>query len=541
MDLILTNGNIITMSEFKSKATAVAIKNGRFSKIGIDDEVLALRNNNTEIIDLEGKTVLPGFIDSHMHLLGYGSNLEKCDLRKVKSIDTLIEETKKFIGNKKIESGKWILGRGWNQDFFDTKRFPTRYDLDKISTNHPICLIRACGHICVVNSKALELAGINKTTSQIAGGRFDTDETGNPLGIFRENALNLIYQKIPEPNIQDIENMIVTASKKLLSKGITSVQTDDFCVISQKNYQKVLDAYFALNKDKKLPIRVYEQCLLPKIDLLKEFLNKGYTTGYGDEFFKIGPLKLLGDGSLGARTAYLSKPYNDDPSTCGIALYTQEELDELVLTAHNAGMGVAIHAIGDKMMYMSFESIEKAQNSNHRKNPRHAIIHCQITDKKLLDIFKELNVIAHIQPIFLDYDIHIVEKRLGKDRAKTTYNWKSLFNRGVHVACGSDCPVEETDVLHGIYSAITRKDLQGYPKNGWLPEQKLSLHEAIYGFTLGAAYASFEENIKGSIEPNKLADMVVLSENIYKIPEDNIKDIEIEMTFVNGKLLYAKG
>ncbi len=401
-------------------------------------------------------------------------------------------------------------------------------------------MTRACIHVVVVNSKALELIGVDKNTPHVEGGHFDIDENGEPLGIFRENARYLVYDNIEDPGVEEIKEIIIDASQNALSQGITSVQTDDFEALPGKNFENILRAYKELNENQQLPIRIYEQCLLPHMDKLNRFLEMGYRTGHGDDFFKIGPLKLLADGSLGARTAYMCEPYADDPSTSGIPVFTQEELDNLVMAGHNAEMQIAIHCIGDKIMYMAFESIEKAQKQNYRKDPRHGIVHCQITDEVLLNKFKDLEAIAYVQPIFTSTDLGIVEERIGKEKTRTSYNWKTMFNTGVHVAFSSDCPVEPFDVLPGIYAAVTRKNLEEFPEGGWMPEQRVSIDEALHAFTLGAAYASFEENIKGSIEVGKLADMVVLSEDIYEINPDKIKDVEVEMTFVGGNLSYQK-
>lgn len=538
MDLIFLNGKIITMDISMPQVDALYIKDGKIAAVGSSSEILTYKNENTELIDLNGKLMVPGFNDSHMHLLNYGSSILNVNLVGVESIEELIHRTKQFIKDNNIESDKMIQGRGWNHDYFDEKRFPNRYDLDKISTTQPILLTRACGHASVVNSKGLEVAGITKSTLQVDGGHFDVDENGEPLGIFRENAIGLVSSLIQEPTTLDIKNMIQTASSRANSKGVTSVQSDDLLSVTDEDFTKVIKAYTELSNEGKLTLRVNEQSRFEKIENLKRFISMGYTTGVGDEYFKIGPLKLMADGSLGARTAYLSQPYSDDPSNSGIPVLTQEQLDNFIITAHNSGMQVAVHCIGDRAMYMVFESIEKAQNQSHKEDARHSIVHCQITDERLLDKFKELNVIAHIQPIFLDYDLHIVEDRVGKARAKSSYNWKGLINRGVHIACGSDCPVENFDVLPGIYTAVTRKDLKSYPEEGWLPEQKLTVMEALHGFTLGAAYASFEENIKGSITPGKLADLVVLSEDILEIEPDRIKDVEVEMTFLGGRQVY---
>ncbi|WP_352419296.1 amidohydrolase [Proteiniborus sp.] len=539
MDLILINGRIHTMDLSNPIAEAVAIKEDKIFKVGHNDEILFTKDENTIVVDLKGKVVVPGFNDSHMHLLGFGYFLNMVDLSNCRSIDEIIEKTKEYIKEKNIKEGKWVRGRGWNHDYFEAeKRFPSRYDLDKISTEHPIVLTRACGHICVANSKAIEMAGLNRETQQVEGGHFDVDESGELLGIFRENALDLIYSIIPSPKHDEIKKAIKDAMVYANSKGLTSVQTDDFGNIPGYDFKEVIKVYNELKESGELTLRVYEQCLLPEIRLLNEFIEAGYGTGHGDEMFKIGPLKLLGDGSLGARTAALCQPYADEPSTKGILVFTQEELDELVKTAHNNKMQVAIHAIGDKIMYMALESIEKALMESPRLNHRHGIVHCQITDEALLNKYSELNVIAYIQPIFLHYDIHIVEERLGKEKAKETYAFKSMLDKNINIALGTDCPVEPLDVMPSIYCAVTRKDLKGYPEKGWLPEEKLTVEEAIYNYTMGSAYASFEDNIKGSITEGKLADMVVLSQDIFEVELDTIKDIEVDMTILGGKIVY---
>ncbi len=539
VDLILFNGKIHTMDLTNPRAEAVAIKGDKIIRVGSNEEILSIRGKNTRVIDLKGKVLVPGFNDSHMHLLGFGCFLNMVDLSSCISIDDIIEKTKGFIKEKNIDKGMWVRGRGWNHDYFETeKRFPTRHDLDKISTEHPIVLTRACGHICVANSKAMELAEINKKAKQVEGGHFDIDEAGEPLGIFRENALDLVYEKMPSPKSDEIKELLKSAISYANSKGLTSVQSDDFGSIPGFGFKEVIQVYKELSESGELKLRVYEQCLLPEIEMINEFIEAGYTTGHGNEMFKIGPLKLLGDGSLGARTAALCKPYEDDPSTTGILVFTQEELDKLVKTAHNKGMQVAIHAIGDKIMYMALESIEKALKENPRSDHRHGIVHCQITNNELINRYKELDVTAYIQPIFLHYDIHIVEDRLGKDRAKSTYAFKTMLDRNIHIALGTDCPVEPLDVMPSIYCAVTRKDLKGYPENGWLPEEKLTVEEAVYNYTIGSAYASFEENIKGSITEGKLADMVVLSENIFEVEPDTIKDIVVDMTILGGKIVY---
>ena len=361
MDTIIYNGIIGTIDSDNRFAQALSIKDGKIVQVGKNQEILDRKSADTELIDLEGKLLLPGFNDSHMHLLNYSQSLRQIDLVGVESIEEIIVRSKEFIKNTQLEENQWVKGRGWNHDFFkDDKVFPTRYDLDKISREYPIMLSRACEHIVIVNSKALEIIGISKDSPQIEGGHFDLDQNGQPLGIFRENAISLISKFIPSPSIDDIKEILIDGIKNANACGITSIQSDDFDAIPGDNYYDIIKAYEELKDEGKMNVRVYEQCLLQNMDKLNDFLDRGYNTGYGDQIFKIGPLKLLADGSLGARTAALTKPYVDAPETSGISVFTQEEMDSLVDRAHCSGMQVAIHGIGDKTMYQAFEALEKA-------------------------------------------------------------------------------------------------------------------------------------------------------------------------------------
>lgn len=517
---------------------AVAIEGDRIKAIGSDDEILQLKTGGTRLVDLQGKLMVPGFNDSHMHLLSYGYSLTMADLNGTDSVEDVVQRTRDFMEENPAEKGKWIRGRGWNQDYFEgEKRFPTRYDLDRVSTDHPVCVTRTCGHVLTVNSKALEIMGIDRSSPQIPGGQFDLDEDGEPNGIFREDAMRVVYDSIPSPGLDEIKDMIRKASRDLNGMGITSVGTDDFEALPGSDYENVIRAYRDLVEAGESTVRIYEQCLLPKIERLQEFLGKGYRTGVGDGNFKIGPLKLLIDGSLGARTAAMVEDYSDDPGNRGIETATQEYLNELVQTAHNENCQVAIHGIGDKGMYMAFQAIESALEENPRNDHRHGIVHAQITDMPLLERFRDLDALAYIQPIFLDYDWKIVRDRVGEQRETTSYNWKRMVDMGIHIPCGSDAPVETFDVMKGIYEAVTRKDLQGNPQGGWLPDQALTVEEALHGFTREGAYASFEEEEKGMISEGYLADLVVLSDDIFEIEPEKIKDVKVQMTVFGGRIL----
>ena len=536
MDAIFYNGIIHTMDKAVPKAEAVAVKDGIIIRVGSNEDVLKLRTESTAMYDMDGKTMLPGFCDSHMHLLSYGYSLEKVNLYNAKSMDDLIKLGQDFL--KDHPGLTWLQGRGWNTDDWEDKRYPNRYDLDKITTEIPMFYTRSCAHIISVNSKALEVMGVTRDTPQVPGGSIEKDINGEPLGIFAEAARDLIYNALPKLTVSDIKRLIVKGAKEVLSCGITTVHTDDFEAIAAGEYQKVLDAYHQLEQEGNLPVRIYEQCLLASVPLLKKFLNEGHHTNEGSPMFRIGTLKLLVDGSLGGKTAFLRKPYKNDPSTKGIATFTQEELDKLVSMAQASGLMISPHNIGDGAMEMDLNAIENAQIQYPRADMRHALIHCQITDLDLLKRCRDLNVVMHVQPAFIDSDMHIVKDYVGEELEKSSYAWKTMMDMGLPVAFGSDAPVISFNVMEGIYCAVTRKDLKGFPESGWLPDQKMSVYDAVYAYTMGGAYASYDEGKKGSIRNGKYADFAVLDKDVFSVPEEEIKDIKVCMTVLDGKVVY---
>ena len=514
--------------------SAFIVEEDKFTDVGTDEEMLALKEEADEIINLEGKFVCAGFNDSHMHLVNFGYSLSMANLAKhTDSMQSVIDAMKDFIKEKDLKPGTWAKGRGWNHDYFtDEKRFPNRYDLDKASIEHPIVITRACGHTCVVNSKALEMIGLTSDVPHIEGGRVEVDENGEPTGVFRENAMDLVYSKLPVFNVDDVKKMILEAMHALNTFGVTSSQTDDLPAFNNVPAEVILKAYKQLNAKGKMTVRVNQQAQFLNFLDLKKFIADGYNTGWGDKWFRIGPLKIVGDGSLGARSAYMSEPYADDPTTRGIPIFTREQLVDMVEYAHNNGMQIAIHAIGDGILDDILYAYEKVLKENPREDHRHGIVHCQIMRPEQLKKFKELNLHAYIQSIFLDYDIHIVEDRVGKEKAKSSYNFKTMYDK-VHTSNGSDCPVELPNVLGGIQCAVTRMTLNDH-KGPYLPEQALTVEEAINSFTVEGAYASFEENIKGKIQKGMLADFVILDKNPMEVPADTIKDIKICGTYVGG-------
>jgi len=513
---------------------AFGVENDRFFFVGTNQK--AKEQPADDYVDLKGVFVCAGFIDSHMHLLNFGQALTIAPLHKnTGSLEEMIRCLKLTTPGR----GGWILGRGWNQDYFsDADRMPNRWDLDNVSTANPVCAVRACGHALTVNSKALELLGITADTSQPEGGQIVL-ENGIPNGVFFDNAMDLVYDAFPAPSKEDLKAMIRASRAALNAYGITSVQSDDYCVFRNVPWQTVNDAFRELEDTGELTVRVYEQANFTDLAALAEFTERGNITGVGSDFFRIGPLKMLGDGALGARTAYLTRPYADAPETRGLSVFSQKEFDELIGYANAHGMQCAIHCIGDGCLDMVLSSIEKALTEYPRQNHRHGIVHCQITRPDQLKKISQLGLHVYAQSIFLDYDIHMVKARVGEELAGTSYSWKTLKKSGATVSNGSDCPVELPDVMAGIQCAVTRSDLKGSVP-AYLPEEAFTVQEAIDGFSSGAAYASFEEHQKGTIEPGQLADFVVLEENPFTVDPFQLAEIAILQTYVGGRNVYKK-
>ena len=536
MDLILLNGNFYTMDDEKKNAQAVAVKDGIIKAVGTDAEISAMKTAETEVIDLGGKTVIPGFNDSHLHLLGYAARLSMVELSGVKSIDDMINRFKEFIEKHNIPAGTFVYGSGWNQNLFEGEKInPTKYDLDKASSVHPIYASRACGHVGCVNTAMLKHFGIDKNTPEIPGGEIVREESGEPIGMFNENAM-LIFRNAQVVDQAGIEELVLKAAPNLNAMGVTSVQSDDFT--DRTPYKDVYNAYVNLSKAGKMTLRVNEQCRMAGLENYKKMLELPQVDADVAPYFKLGPVKILADGSLGARTAFMKEDYHDMPGERGIPIYGREEFNAIVKLCHEKGRPVAIHAIGDAIMQWCMDEIKKNQRENPKPHVRHGIIHCQITDEALLKEFKEHNVVAYIQPIFIHADWVVVEDRVGPALAHTSYAFKTLKDLGVYIPFGTDCPVESFDPFKNIYCAVTRKDLHGKPESGYNPHEALSVYEAVYAYTVDSAYASYEEDVKGKIKVGMYADMAVLTKNIFEIKHEEILETEVALTVFDGKVVY---
>jgi predicted amidohydrolase YtcJ len=518
-------------------AEAVLTEGGRIAAVGTNDEIAELAPRGVETIDAGGKLLTPGFSDSHQHFLNLGQSLKLIMAYGAKNMDDIIKAGKETIARIKPKKGDVVLGQGWNQDLMAEKRFPTRRDIDKISTEIPIIIDRVCCHICVANTAAIKAAGFDKGSSQIEGGHFDTEEDGYPNGIFRENAMWAIKKIVPPLSDAEVRSYLEYAGKTAIQFGVTSAACQD---INNENWQQVINAYKVLQADKALCPRITQQTMLSDPKYFDEFVANGWKTGSMiTPYLKVGPMKLFSDGSLGSDTAFMRKPYKNDPSTRGIHYFEQDELNALVQKFAAHGFQVAIHAIGDggiEMVVKAFETVTKP----HFNPLRHAVIHLQITDMPLLERLAARDIIVMAQPIFLTHDLYIADGKVGKELASTSYAWKTLEKLGVHAGYGTDSPVETLNPLHGIDCAVNRQDVEGkrFPDGGWNPQECLDVYTALDNYTAGSAYCTFEEKVNGRIKPGYYADMVLLDKDILTCPKDEIKDAKVLFTMMDGNILY---
>ena len=538
MKTVLFNGKIYVEREVF--AEAVLVEDRTIKAVGTNDEILAIADID-EKIDCGGRTVIPGLNDSHMHMFSLGESMYQAQIAGCESIDQMIDICKKFIAENPDRVKNGMYAQGWNQDLFkDSDRMPNRFDLDKISTEIPIVLDRVCGHILATNTKVIEILGIDGNSPQYDGGKFEIGEDGYPNGLFTENACNIAKDIIPKSSMEERKEMFIEANKYAAEHGITTVQSNDLgtIVFDYPGYFKLFKDIYASGEG---IVRYRHQVCFNTIDDFKEYINGEFANGKYDEnsLIQLGPLKLFKDGSLGARTALLRKDYEDDPGNRGLIWMDEAKMDEFCKLASENGIQVATHVIGDKAVEDTINSYEKTFGEDGNKL-RHALVHCQITDRALLERIAKLGIVVSYQPIFLDYDMHVVESRCGKELSSTSYAFKTLGDLGGKIAYGTDCPVEDCNPFPNIYSAVTRKDSKGFPEGGFYPEECVDVYTAIDAYTEGSAYMEFMEDKKGRIKAGQLADIVVLDKDIFTCDPMEIRDILPVMTMVDGKVVYRK-
>ncbi|NLY72217.1 MAG: amidohydrolase [Tissierellia bacterium] len=541
MDKLIINADIHTMNPDVPHANAAVIIGRYFAYVG-DEEGARLfvgsRDLLVDEIDINGYSLLPGFNDSHLHFLHYVKTKKTVNLFGVSSLDGILNTLESALESKREDTDIWLVGEGWNQDYFtDDKRFPTAKDLDKISRDVPIIIMRACFHIGVLNSKAMELMGINIEFAKKHRQYVDVDNEGKPNGIVKEYIFDDIKSKLPAPAVEDLVAMLLDSQIDLYEQGITSIQSDDVKYLPRGSYPEFCRLMRAAGEDGRLKLRYSLQLLVDNYEDVEKVLDLGFNRFYGNDIFKISCIKILADGSLGAKTAYLRENYLGDTGR-GIAIYSDDQLKSIVAKCHENNFPVAIHAIGDGAIEQSLKAIEYAQNRFPHIKLRHGIVHAQITDKEIIRRFKSLEVGVFAQPIFINYDMHIVYDRVAKSLAETSYAWKSFINAGVVCAYGSDAPVESFNTMPNIFSAVTRKSLSG--EGPFLSNEKVSLEESIEAYTVNGAIMSYEEDIKGRIKEGYLADFIILDGLLSNICEEALRNIKVKKTFFGGELVYER-
>jgi predicted amidohydrolase YtcJ len=532
VDLLLTNGNVYTVNEKQRHAEAIAVVKDRIVFVGSNDDAKKIRAKR--VIDLHGQTVVPGLTDSHCHIFGIGERELTLNLEGSNTLMDFL--TKVAERATKTEPDKWITGRGWIETFWKPPQFPTRQDLDKVAPHNPVFLTRADGHAAVANSAALKIAKIDKNTPNPFGGEILKDKaTGEPTGMLLDNAMNLVEKSIPKPTAPEREQALLTGINREIGLGWCEIQNAGS---HKEDIDLIKRAYF----DGKAKIR-FINCVYGPGEDAQNFLNDGAIIDGFDHHFTQRTIKVIFDGALGSRGAALLKPYNDAPDTSGYLTEKPEELRPMFEEALRRGLQVETHAIGDRTnrtILDLYEAAFKVVPPDQRKvrEPRWRVEHAQIVDPADLPRFAKLGVIPSMQPSHAISDLFFAPKRLGMDRLAGAYAWQSFLKSGCIIAGGSDAPVERGEPMIEFYAAGARKSIKGESGPGWHPEQAVSREQALKMFTIWPAFAAFEENDKGSIEPGKLADFTVLSQDIMKIPEAEILKTQNAMTIIGGEVVY---
>lgn len=538
LDAAYINGKVYTVDRDFSVVTAFGLSDGRFVVVGSNENVLKYCDPDTKIIDLQGKVIIPGLIDSHLHVMGTGAlRLELYLVGKKKA--EILELVRKACED--ANPGEWIVGRGWiNDEWTGDTGFPSKEELDAVAPDNPVYLKRGCGHGAWVNSKALELVGITDKTPNPVGGEIMKKPDGSLLGIVTDQAQEPFNKAIPPYTKEQLQKIAMLAQDGFFRAGITSVE-------DAGSWDTWVAAWEELYKQNKLKVRMYvslrvvgrpnfEQCLAES----KPFFENGMRIGAYDHRLTYRAYKISGDGSLGSHSAWMLEDYSDTPGNKGFGKWTDEQLYEILYPAHKAGFQIWYHGIGDAACHQALDCFERLQKEWPRPDCRHRIEHSQRIAPEDLPRYKELGVIPTHQTVFLRTDKRVAESRWGKDRLKTAYAWRTLIDMGNIVPNGSDSPVENFNPFMGMHCAVTRTDENGEPEGGWFYEERMTREEALRSFTTWAAYAAFEENLKGSIEPGKLADFVMIDRDIMTCPEGDIKDTQVLETVLGGETVYKK-
>jgi predicted amidohydrolase YtcJ len=529
-DLIVTNAQVWTVDREKPRAEAVAVIGERVVAVGSAEEIDAWRGTETRVLDAMGKLLLPGFNDAHVHFLGGGLQLDSVDLRDAATP----EEFARRIGKRaKERPGEWILGGDWDDQLFDPPQLPTRQMIDAVAPETPVFVRRYDGHMAVANSAALKLAGITPRTRAPAGGEIVSDAKGQPTGVLKDAAMELVRRVIPELSREARKRAIQRALAHAASLGVTSVQ-------EMGTEPESFRIYAELAEKGELTARIYAA---PTIMDWEDQARLGVRRAFGSTYLRTGALKGFSDGSLGSSTALFYEPYTDAPRTRGLLdaqMQPPAAMRQRILNADRAGLQLCIHAIGDRAISMVLDMFEEAGKAHIEDDPRYRMEHAQHIAPKDMARFAKLRVIPSVQPYHAIDDGRWAEARIGPERIQTTYAFRSLLDAGARLALGTDWTVAPLDPMLTIYAAVTRATLDGKNPQGWVPEEKITVEEAVEAYTVGSAYAEFQEREKGSLSPGKLADMVILSDDIFSIDPRFIREVRVEATIVGGRVVWSR-
>ncbi len=540
IDLLLLNGKVWTCDPHLPLAEAVAVRDNRIVAVGSQAELAPLAHQAKRVIDLKGRLLLPGFNDAHVHFYIGGDTLASVDLRTVKSPQELRETLRQYVQTR--TPGEWILNGSWDHEQWDPAELPTAALIDEVTPDHPVWINRSDGHMKLANSLAMRLAGVDRNTPDVPGGEIVRDAEGNPTGIFKDAANRLVDHVIPLPSKEHMRSALLAAQRYALENGVTSVQ--DMGVLGSRGGEtmaQVIRMYQQMDHAGELRVRVSAHLPLPEWHRLHD---AGIRANCNTGRLQLGAVKSFSDGSLGSTTAWFFDPYTDAPHTCGLPSEEMLDIEAMygrMRDADRAGLQLTIHAIGDRANSTVLDLCERLQKENGRRDRRLRIEHAQHLRREDMARFRELGITASVQPYHCIDDGRWAERRIGKERAKTTYAFRSLLDAGVTVAFGSDWWVAPISPLWGIYAAVTRRTIDGHFPEGWVPEEKVTVEEAVHAYTVAAAYVGGEEHRKGSITPGKLADLVLLSGDIFTIDPLRIPEITIDMTISDGEVVYERG
>ena len=526
-----TQGRIYTNDPDSPWAEAMAVSDGKITCIGKLDHVLLDCGGSREgavTIPLHGAFVMPGFNDAHVHMGSAGADELSVQLRGVTSVEEMQKRVADAVAHHK--EGEWITGSGWDHTLWPDKRFPDRQELDAVAPKNPVILTHISGHVAVANSLALKHAEITKSTPNPPGGEIERDALGEPTGMLKEAAaMWLVTARIPDPSAEVRRRGIELVLQNVARNGVTSAQDNS----AWEDFQ----AYQKIKEDGKLTVRITEW--LPFNDSLDDLQNKRAQGGTTDPWLKTGALKAITDGALGSRTAAMLEPYSDDPSTTGIFTYDPEKLQAMAIARDKAGFQLNFHAIGDRANRIALDVFEAVLKANGPRDRRDRIEHAQVVAPMDFVRFAQLKVIASMQPSHQTTDMRWAEDRIGAERIKGAYAWNTMLKDGVRLAFGTDYPVEVISPFRGLYACVTRERPDGGPKNGWEPQEKISLADCLRAYTSGSAYAQFEEGKKGELKPGEYADFIVLSDDLTKIPPSQYTKVKVLRTVVGGRVVYS--